>query len=205
MKNTHETLQSPLSFAELRALNEQKKERNACSWFGLILGAVLFFVFCLKALSCVGVLAVVHWIVAFLGAVCFLLGGFYPRALKPLMRQMQKIGNFVGKHIMRVLMLPVYLLMLIPAVFLRRSTAKKYEFYTWKAQCDVTPAYLPYKENAYKKSSTGFLGTLNNLLFFLAKNKLLFLLPIAILLAVVGLIFFFVSANSVFTFIYALF
>lgn len=197
--------QRPESFSELRAQNEQKKEINSCSWFGLILGVVLFFVFFLKALSSVGALSVVYWIVTGIGGVCFLLGGFFPLALKPLMRLMQKFGNFIGKYIMRVLMVPVYLIMLIPAAFLRRGTAKKYEFVSWNGQCGRKPAYLPYKENEYKKGSTGFLGTLNDLLFFLAKNKLLFLLPIVIILVIVGLVFFFISANSVFTFIYALF
>ncbi|MBQ6162891.1 MAG: hypothetical protein IJK23_00310 [Clostridia bacterium] len=193
------------SFSELRKENEQKKELNSCSWFGLILGVVLFFVFFLKALSSVGALCVIYWIVTAIGGVCFLLGGFYPLALKPLMKLMQKVGNFLGKYIMRVLMLPIYLVMMIPALFLGRGTAKKYEFVSWKDACDFKPEYIPYKENEYKKGSTGFLGTLNNLMFFLAKNKLLFLLPIVIILVIVGLVFFFISANSVFTFIYALF
>ncbi|MBQ6020078.1 MAG: hypothetical protein IJL26_07860 [Clostridia bacterium] len=193
------------SFSEQRAANELKKEINSCSWFGLILGVVLFFVFFLKALSSVGVSCVIYWIVTALGGIVFLLGGFYPPALKPLMRLMQKFGNFIGKYILRILMIPVYVIMLIPALFLRRSTAKKYEFVSWQDACAVKPAYLPYHENEYKKGSTGFLGTLNNLMFFLAKNKLLFLLPIVIILVVLGLVFFFISANSVFTFIYALF
>lgn len=193
------------SFSELRAYNEEKKEINSCSWFGLILGVVLFFVFFLRALSTVGAVSVICWVITALGGVCFLLGGFFPLALRPLMRLMQKFGNFVGKYILRVLMVPIYIIMLIPALFLRGSTAKKYEFTAWKDPDGVRAAYIPYKENEYKKGSTGFLGTLNNLVFFLAKNKLLFLLPIVIILVVVGLVFFFISANSVLTFIYALF
>ncbi len=195
----------PESFSEQRAVTEQKKEINACSWFGLLLGVVLMFVFFLRSLTTAGVLSVLCRIVVGLGGICFLLGGFYPLALRPLMRLMQKFGNFVGKYLLRILMAPIYLIMMIPGLFLRRSTAKKYEFTAWKDPDGIKAAYVPYSENEYKKGSAGFLGTLNNLFYFLAKNKLLFLLPIVIILVIVGLVFFFISANSVLTFIYTLF
>ncbi len=195
----------PVSFRAWRDETDKKREINSSSWFGLILGLILTAAGLINALTHVGAAAVAYWILAGVGAVCFLLGGFYPIPLRYPMRLMQKVGNFIGKYVLRVLMVPIYVLMAVPALFLRRVTAKKYEFRSWDGSAPASASFLPYKEEPYKKASVGFIGTLNNLFFFLAQNKLLFLLPIVVILIVIGLVSFFISANSVFTFIYTLF
>ena len=195
-----------LTFGQWRRNENRKKEVNEASWFGLISGLIIMAVCGLQAICSDGFLKLLFAILATIGLILFLLGGFNAPMLIPLAKSFRKAANFIGTWILRIILLPIYLILFIFSVFGKKSTSEKYEFYSWDDSGNVPDtSFLPYEHIQSKSHRSALLGTLNSIFFVFAKNKQYILIPLVILLLILGLVFFFLSSSSVFAFVYTLF
>lgn len=195
-----------VTFGQQKALQEYNKEINEASLFGLVSGLIIFFICGLQTICHEGFLQILFGVLTIIGAILFLLGGFFPSPLKKLTPKLKKTTNFIGKYLLRLLLIPVYLILLILSLFLSKAISKEYEFVSWNENSTkINPKFLPYSHMQTKPHTSAVLGTLNNIFLVFAKNKQWFLLPLVILLLILGLIFFFLSSSSVFSFVYTLF
>lgn len=196
-----------LTFGRWRARQTLKKEVNDCSWFALLLGSALFFSMAVRSRYTSGAGSVLCIAAASAGLLLFLTGGFCPLVLKRPVRLLTKALNGIGKIVLRVLLAPLYGLLVLFSLLSRLSGKRNYGFFHWEDADPVLPdsAFREYHEERENGRPGAFLGSLNSVFYALAKYKLLFLLPVVLLLLILGLIFFFLSAHSVFSFVYALF
>lgn len=195
-----------LTFGQWRRNENRKKEVNEASWFGLITGLILSAVFGLRAICSTGLLKTIFLIPTAIGFILFLLGGFNAPMLIPLSKAFRKAASSIGTFILRIILLPVYLMLLIFSLFGKKSTAKKYEFFSWDTYNNAPEtSFLPYEYVQSKPHRSALLGTLNSIFFVFAKNKQFILIPLVIILLILGLVFFFLSSSSVFGFVYTLF
>lgn len=195
-----------LTFGQWRRNENRKKEVNEASWFGLLAGLILTAVFGLRAICSTGLLKTIFMIPTVIGFVLFLLGGFNAPMLIPLSKSFRKAASFVGTFLLRVILLPIYLILFVFSLFGKKRIAKKYEFYSWNSSDSAPEAsFLPYEHILSKPHRSALLGTLNSIFFVFAKNKQYILIPLVIILLMLGLVFFFLSSSSVFGFVYTLF
>ncbi|MBQ7654805.1 MAG: hypothetical protein IJS17_07010 [Clostridia bacterium] len=201
MQNNEKT-----TFGQWRKNEDERKKINEASWFGLIVGLAITVIFGLRAIISSGIVQLLFVFFTAIGMYLFVMGGFFPTSIMSVTEKFKKITNIIGKYVLRILLIPVYLIMLIISVFFKKSTSKKYEFYKWDSEEDSPkPQFIEYEETQIKQHSSAILGTLNRIFFVFAKNKLLFLVPLVVILLVLGLVFFFLSSSSVFGFVYTLF
>ena len=195
-----------VSFGEWKDRTQLKNTVNECSLFGLFAGTALFFGCGYRALCEIGVRETLFFAGAVIGLILIVIGGFFPLVLRFPLKLLKKGTHFLGTQLLRLLMLPVFLILWCMSVFTKKKAGKKYPFTRWSGD-DNAPetSYSPYAEQKYKTSGAAVFSVVNNLLLFLSRNRFFFLIPILILLVLLGLAFFFASSQAVFTFIYTLF
>ena len=194
-----------ISFSEYKRQRDEKKRINEASWAGLLSGLVLLTVFGYKALCEVGFRCALFTAVAAVGAALFLMGGFFPWGLRKPFALIKKAFAFVGRTVMRIILVPVYLLFSLLFLCIRPVIAKKHRFFRGKQFQTCEPAYAEYETAAYRSGRFASLSAVNNVLLFLSDNGMTILLPVVFLLLLLGLLFFFLSSHTVFSFIYTLF
>ena len=196
-----------MTFGQWREYEDVRKKTNEASWFGLITGLVLTLVFGLQAICYDDIVRkIIFRSLVLLSLYVFVLGGFFPHVLFPVTAKVKIIANFIGKFILKIILVPFYLILFIVSLFFKKKTSEKYEFYSWNSPSDAPkPEYLKFETVEIKPHRSSMLGTLNRIVYVFAKNKLYFLVPLVVLLLVLGLIFFFLSSSSVFGFVYTLF
>lgn len=192
-------------FSEITEKKEEKRKINSASLFGLFSGAVLFFSFGYRFLYETGWRMRFSLMLCLTGAVLFILGGFFPDLLIKPFELFNKVFKTAGKYLLRALMLPVYLIFSLTSVFVRRSVKKKYSFYGENVFSDIKPEYEPYKDIRFDNGRFTTVGIINNIISFFVTNGMTVLLPVILILLIVGIVFFFLSTSSVFSFIYTLF
>ena len=193
------------AFSEYRRQKDEKKKINEASWTGLIAGLALIFVCGYRSLCEVGFKCVVFTAAAAVGAVLFILGGLFPWGLIRPLAIVKRCLSGIGKIILRVVLVPFYLLFAVTFAVIRPVVGEKYEFASGKKFFAAEPGYREYRPSAYKTGRFSSVAAVNNVLLFLTENDMAILLPIVLLLLVLGIFFFFISTHSVFSFIYTLF
>ena len=193
------------SFAEYKKRREEKKKINEASWTGLIVGLVLIVVCGYRSLCEVGFRCAAFTAAAAVGAVLFVLGGFFPWGLIKPLAVVKRCLSGVGKIVMRVVLVPFYLLYAVTFLAIRPAVRKKYEFAAGKQYFAAEPGYREYRPAAYRPGRFASVSAINNVLLFLTNNGMTILLPIILLMLVLGVVFFFISTHSVFSFVYTLF
>lgn len=196
-----------MTFGQWREYENSRKQINEASWFGLITGLVLTLFFGYKSFWYDNtIIIIVFRSLAVLSIYLFVLGGFFPHMLFSVTEKVKKIANYIGKFILKIILVPIYAILFIVSLFFKKKTSKRYEFYSWDSTDDAPePKYSDYESVEIKPHRSSMLGTLNRIIYVFAKNKLYFLLPLVLFLLVLGLIFFFLSSSSVFGFVYTLF
>ena len=200
--------EKPLSFGEWREAQELKRSVNECSWTALILGSALAFSMALRSDCTTGVQSKIFLLLSVSGVVLVLIGGFCPLVLRRPVRFLSKGINLIGKVMLRLLLCLLYLLFLmlsLPAILKRRGS--EHIFSQWNDDRSGLPdtAFLPFQKQTVHPQSTAAMHAFNSLFHTLARHKLLYLLPLVVIMLILGLVFFFISAHSVFSFVYALF
>jgi len=194
---------------------ERKKQSDAFEElksqiiFGLMGGAILMAAGALNWLSSYKGPREIACICIFtLGAVFFLLAVIVPSLLKYPYKAFRFFGNTVGKAIFAAMLAILYFLFIFPVgLFLRRKREAQ-GYFAWDGAppqprsmfADIVQTHGP--PHAAKAS---YFGILYKLLSVFAANRKYILIPAVIVLAIVGLILFFVSSNVMTAFIYTIF
>lgn len=185
---------------------DKRKKTNAVSLGLLLTGFILAGPFSLKAFVSTGMKETAYALISVIGFILIVLGTVIPQRLMRFYDGYLSLINTVGKYVLRILIIPIYGILLILAVFFKKKMAQHYYFNSWIGSVDNPPsAFETDRENQYDGSPSGFLHTLNQVFAAYTRNDQFFLLPIVFLLILIGMIFFFVSTSSVFGFIYTLF
>ncbi len=191
-----------------KALYEQKaqiKRINESSWFGIIIGALLFASGTYQSLCTVGILCVLFNIIALLGIVLILMGGFFPLALEKIVKANKTVFAFIGDLLLKSLLLPVYGAMIIINFFTHEKYLEKFGFCQYEEKCKRESSFVDYDEHNYKKHRYATIDSITNVLLFFSNNKMYIMIPIVIVLLVLGIMVFFASSNAVFSFVYTIF
>ena len=183
-----------------------RKEIGRTGLFLCLLCAVLAFVFFVRGLAAVGAREILSYCFAAFFAGILLIYVFFPVALFRFLWKLRPVTDMVGKCILRVLLIPVYLLLCIVSFPFAGRQRKKYRFAQWDGEAPSADSYFSEDtQNAFRGSASGTFRFLTNLLETTAKNGQYFLFPVLLLLLLLGLFFYFISSSSILGFIYTLF
>lgn len=181
------------------------KAINECSWFGIVWGLVLALAAAYWAACTVGVFNIMFRVVAVIGFLLATIGVFAPLLLKIITEIIRKVFSAVGNIILKVILLPIYLIMTVVNVIAGKKHSAEFGFKNWGERDSATTAYSDFSalgEGKYKHTLT---GTVIKVLSFFVNNKMFMIVPIVILLLILGVIMFFASSSAVFSFVYTLF
>ena len=182
-----------------------KQDVNIYSSVETCSGVVLFLIGTIQAICHVGFVEILFIIMAVCGVLLFSIGTFMPLLFKPVLEMLGKVGTFLGGYLLRMLMLPVYALLFVVAFIFAGREQKHYEFNVWHSpDLAPNPRFLPYVQSDFtKKRHKSIIGTVGNVMRQFSGNAVL--LPVVLILLMIGMVFFFISAHSVFVFVYTLF
>lgn len=197
------------SYLELKKDKDALEEEKNYSVFGLMGGIILMAVGALNWLSSgPGKWEIIYICIAALGLIFFLLALIVPTFLKYPYKVFRAWGNLVGKAVFVVVLAILYFLFIFPIGLLLRHKRETEYYFTWG---DNPPksrsvfADLAQQETKVHAAKTSYLGILYRLLALFVANKKYILIPAVVVLAIVGLVLFFVSANVMTGFIYTIF
>lgn len=194
-----------MTTADVIRTKNEKKETNACSITGLTAGTLLCLISGYNALCAFQTAKIIYTVIAAAGVLLFLCAAFAPSLLAVPVKYLGKFGNRAGTFIIRLILLPAYIFIMLLSLIFGRKARKGYEFFAWNDENEIpVPSFSAAEESSTKKKNSLF-GTLNRLSVLFSGNGMTYLVPVVIFLIIIGLIFFFLSANSVFVFIYTLF
>lgn len=194
------------SFSEFYEYNRLRKEIGVSGLFVCLLCIVLAAVFFVRGLAAVGakeILSYAFSAVFLLILLCYVL---FPVAFFRFTDRLRPVTDTVGKYILRVLMVPVYLLLCLFSVPFAGRHRKRYRFASWDTDAPPEDSYFNEDtQNAFRERSAGAFRFLSSLLGAMAEKRQFFLFPILILLLLLGLFFYFISSSSILGFVYTLF
>lgn len=194
-----------VSFREQYEEQCKTREANENSWFGIISGTALFVIGMYQALCVDGFRCILFYIMAGIGAILLLSGSFFPFALKTPVALIKKIFGFIGKYILRILLLPVYLVMTIINLFTHRSYSKKFNFLQWNEDGSVTSEFSEYENIMRRGHRYALLGIVSEVFSVFINRRMFIIIPVVTVLLILGAIMFFASSSAVFSFVYTLF
>lgn len=163
---------------------------------------VFFFV---QAVCSTGVKELLFLLLTAVSVLILLLFWLFPSVLFGWLSRTQSATNRIGRLLITVILVPVYLLLcLVSLPFLRKY--RKRNTYKWS---DEKPAgdtfFLNDDKDAFRDGSSGILDFLIELISVITGNRNYFLFPILVVLLFLGLCFYFVSSSAVLGFIYTIF
>lgn len=194
-----------LTFKQWHEAYIERNTINECSWFGIVIGLLLCSICGFKSLCTTDIDCVIYSILATIGLILFLIGGFAPLKLKKTSSFTKKTFSFIGHIILKLLILPVYFILTTINIFINRKYSEKFGFVKWNEAPTKTYGYHHYITSERKKKKNIVFDIMNSVFSVLAKNKMYVLIPIVVILMIFGLIMFFASSNAVFSFVYTLF
>jgi len=194
-----------LSFKADYEHREMMRRINENSWFGIISGIILSVVAGYQSLCTVGIVSVLFKIVAAIGLIILVIGSFFPDILNKPVKISKKAGSFLGGLMLKLLLVPVYLLMASVNMVMHKGYSKKFGFDRWENTGREKTSFYDYSELAHKSGRFTTVDIINSVLDFFVANKTFVVIPIVILLLIFGMLIFFASSNAVFSFVYTLF
>jgi len=187
-----------VTYLERKAQNDANELEKNQTIFGLMAGAILMLVGFLAWLAVTPSIWSVLLLCAIgLGAVLFLLSVAAPALLKYPYKGFRAWGNFMGKVIFTLVLAVVYVLFVFPVGLMLRR----------KAQApSPSSQFRPIsQENIPSAAKSSYFGVMQKLLSLFMLSKQYMMIPVLILLALLGLLFFFVTSNVVLAFVYTIF
>ena len=194
-----------LTFREQYAYRQEITATNENSWFCIIIGTILFLLCGYRYLCTTGIMHTLCSILAICGILMTFAGGFFPKVTYKPVAFIKKILGYIGSIITKVVLLPVYLVMTILNLFVRKKYEKIYTYRSWDNSDNIIPEFKPINPVDRKKKKYVFFQIISDIFTSLSQRKMYILFPIAIILLIIGIILFFASSNAVFSFVYTLF
>ena len=178
-----------------------RKDISNASLSLMIPGLVLAAVFTLKAIVSVGFWEKFSIAIALLGLLAVLLGVVIPRRMIPVTKKLSGFFNRVGVVLIKVLLIPVYCITFLTSFWYAKIKRRDYRFASWEDRRPVQTSFFATESESLVSRKRGF-TVIGSILSGISAHKMYILLPLIFVLLVVGLLFFFVSSSTVFSFIY---
>ena len=197
--------------AERSSFEEQYKQKirlrksDECSITGIVAGFAFIFTGIYQSLCSIGIAVVVYSVMVCIGTVLVFLGGFFPLAIEKPVMLIKKIFSVIGRYVLRVLIAPVYALLVIINLFTHRRYAEKFGFRRWTEGCDAETSFYDYADFTAGKKKYVIPDIISRVIRLFIDNKMYVLIPVVIILLALGTVMFFASTNAVFSFVYTLF
>ena len=206
MKKTKRQTNAFSTFSEYYEYNKLRKEIGTAGLFLCLLCMVMASVFFVRGLASVGVQEVLSYAFAGFFLAILLIYLLFPAQLFRFLDKLRPVTNQVGKYLLRVILLPVYLLLCLFSLPFLGKQRKKYRFAAWKEAAPAADSYFSADtQNTFQSSSSGRFRFLTGLVGAMAEKQQYFLFPVLLLLLLLGLFFYFISSSSILGFIYTLF
>ncbi len=181
------------------------KAINEYSWFGIIWGLVFAAAGAYWAVCTVGVANVMFKVVSFVGLLLLVVGVIAPLCLRKPVKVIKKAFSALGNIILKVILLPIYLVMTVVNGLTGKKYSSKFGFRNWEERDSLNTAYSDFNNSGESKYKHTFTGTFIKVIGFFVNNGMYVVVPIVIILLVVGFVMFFASSSAVFSFVYTLF
>lgn len=178
---------------------------NESSWFGICWGLFMSSTGFYQSLCTEGAWYTFYKIICVFGLLLLLIGSLFPSVLDKPVCFIKKVFSVIGKHLLRLILLPIYLIFSIVNIFIKKTYSTKFKYINWECETEAEPVFENYVEITVKKSSYVILDTINNTLSFFVKNKIYIAIPLVLILLILGMMMFFASSSAVFSFVYTLF
>ena len=189
------------SFSKTYDLNKNRKDISNASLAFIIPGFVLFLVFTLKGLVSVNLEMYIYYTLSGVSFILILLGTLFPKHLIPITTFLSNITNKIAVYIIKLALVLVYLLMFVFTFVFSNVYARNYQFIKWENDAPMQSTYF-VKEKSIAPNNKKYFFVLSNIISGLLTYKLFFLIPFVFILLLIGLVFFFVTSSTVFSFIY---
>lgn len=183
----------------------KRRKINELSLSGIVSGAVLCAVGLYHTLCFEGGWLAVFYGISIIGAVLIVLGTFLPTILETPFKYLKKYTKFIGGFLLKIILIPFYLVMSFINIFTRKKYYGNFGFYKWDDNSNITCEFSEYSNTKSKKHKYVTLGIAEDVFMTLYKNKTFILIPLVAVLLALGFVFFFASSNAVFSFVYTLF
>ena len=198
---------NPHVFSEYYGFNKLKKDiRNN----GLLLSFVclcLSLFFYVQAVCSTGVKEMLFISLTVVFILILLLFWLFPSVLFGWLHRIQSVTNHIGRWIITVILIPVFLLLCFVSLPFIRNVKKKSSFCRWTD--DEKPVektfFINDDKNVFHKGSSGIIDFLIELISTTTRHRNFFLFPILVILLFIGLLFYFISSSAVIGFLYTLF
>ena len=193
-------------FSEVYEAKKLKKEIGVTGLFLCLICIVMAAFFFIRSLAAVGAQETVLQLAAavFLGILFIYV--FFPVQLFRFLKKLRPVTDTVGKYVLRVILIPVYLLLCAFSLPFAGKHKKNYRFAMWETDAPPEDSYFAEdSQNAFQKSSAGTFRFITSLLGTTAEKRQFFLFPVLLLLLLLGLFFYFISTTTILGFVYTLF
>lgn len=194
-----------LTFREQYTYKQEIKAANENSWFCIIIGTILFLLCGYRYLCTTGILQILSSILAILGIILVFVVGFFPKITAKPVALIKKILGYIGGIITKLLLIPVFLIMTVLNLFIRKKYENTYMYSSWDNCDNIIPEFKTITSVDRKKKKYVFFQIISDIFTSLSQRKMYVLFPVAIILLIIGIILFFASSNAVFSFVYTLF
>ena len=194
------------SFSDYYDYNKLRKEIGTTGLFLCLFCVVLAAVFCVQGIAAVGVQAVLSYTASCFFLLILLVYLLFPAALFRFLWKLRPVTDRIGKYLLRLILLPVYLVLCLFSLPFVGRQRKKYRFASWKEPAAPADTYYSADtQNVFQSSSSGRFRFLTSLLGAMAEKRQFFLFPVLLVLLLLGLFFYFISSSSILGFVYTLF
>lgn len=193
------------NFTEEYERRSTLKAINEYSWFGIIWGLALAVAGAYWSACTVGVFNVIFMAVAVLGLLLIAVGVVAPLWLRKPAEGLRKALSCVGNIILKIILLPVYLIMTVVNRLAGKRYSAEFGFKNWEERDSATTAYSDFGSSGEGRYKHALTGTVIKVMSFFVNNRMFVVVPIVVLLLIFGVIMFFASSSAVFSFVYTLF
>lgn len=189
-------------FSQYYHQKKQKREMINASLSLIIGGFFITAFFLIKMIVSVGVTEKVSIAAMLFGVVLIVLGTAIPHKIVPVVQGISLLFNKIGSVVIKVLLIPIYIFTFLTTFWFLRSKKKAYRFETWESSPPLIPNTYFEKGITQQVHSQKTYAVIGSIFSEISAHKMYILLPLVVILLVLGLIFFFVSSSTVFSFIY---
>ncbi|MCR5042286.1 MAG: DUF5989 family protein [Clostridia bacterium] len=194
------------SFSQEYEYRTQKRRMNRDNLALDVILVILICVFFMEAVCSVGFREILFIVLLALGGLLLAANVIFPLRVLAALDKLQKILNKVGKCILAVILVPVYVLLCLFSLVFAGKQRKRRAFASWKTSPEAKETYFtPDTSDRFSPGSSGTLRFLTRVVGAFSEKGQYFLFPILFILLLLGLIFFFISSSSVLGFVYTLF